>query len=398
MKTMKASILAIGTELTSGQIVNKNAATLSAKLKAYGVQTTLHLTVPDDRPTILQTLAVCEQSSDLVFITGGLGPTSDDFTREVVAEWLGKPLQWDEKSWEHLSERLTSRGYTVKDIQRQQCYFPEGSRILWNREGTANGFHSTKSGTPSAQGSTEKNYFILPGPPKEIEACWQDGIHHWLDAKTQDLDRYRTTSWDTLGIGESDVAVIAEDVLREFKNENSPVSPMAMQSLEIGYRVHLPYVEFKISYFQQQETLIAPVLKKMDEALKTWTISKNGSDVCQSLFEKIQNLKNTDHPQEILFVAETSADFLLYRMQSLLKKLPTTHSWTFTNSMPHTLSQPLVFHIAAVNTDTVEIALLHNGQWRKDRLQSPYKTNNMLERRRQYFAEYALILWNRWLS
>ena len=398
MKTLKASILAIGTELTTGQIVNKNAATLSAKLKAYGVQTTLHLTVPDDRPAILQALEVCDQNSDLVFITGGLGPTSDDFTREVVASWLGKNLKWDEKSWEHLSERLTSRGYTVKDIQRQQCYFPEGSRILWNREGTANGFHATKQNKPADQDSLVKNYFILPGPPKEIEACWQDGIHEWLSTKTQDLDRYRTASWDTLGIGESDVAVIVEEVLNAFKKDSSARLSSALENLEIGYRVHLPYVEFKVSYFQHQESQIQPLLQRIEEALQTWTISKNGADVSQSLFEKVLQLKTVDHSQELIFVDEISADFLLHRLQSLLKKLPKTHSWTFTNSVPSLIDQKLVFHMAEVDANTAEVALFHHGQWRKDRIQSPYKTNNMIERRRQYFAEYALILWNRWLS
>ena len=137
---MKASILAIGTELTTGQIINKNAATISEKLKAAGVVITTHLTVPDDRPLILEALKFLEPKSDLLFITGGLGPTSDDFTRDVISEWCGSKMKFDETSWAHIQERLSTRGFNVREMQKQQCYFPENSKILFNAEGTAHGF------------------------------------------------------------------------------------------------------------------------------------------------------------------------------------------------------------------------------------------------------------------
>jgi molybdenum cofactor synthesis domain-containing protein len=145
---MKASILAIGTELTTGQIVNQNAANLSTKLKALGVIVTTHLTVPDDRQIILKSLKFLETASDteensnhdIIFVTGGLGPTSDDFTRDLIAEWSGLPMKFDETSWIHIQERLKSRGFVVHERQKQQCYFPEKSEILFNSEGTANGF------------------------------------------------------------------------------------------------------------------------------------------------------------------------------------------------------------------------------------------------------------------
>ena len=137
---MKASVLAIGTELTNGQILNKNAATISQKLKTFGLQTELHLTVPDNHKLMLESMRYLEAQSDLIFITGGLGPTSDDFTRDVVSTWVGKPLQFDENSWNQIVQRLTVRGLQVREIQRQQCFFPEGSEILQNKEGTANAF------------------------------------------------------------------------------------------------------------------------------------------------------------------------------------------------------------------------------------------------------------------
>ena len=137
---MKASILAIGTEITTGQIVNKNASTLSAKLKTFGVDVTFHLTVPDNRQLIMDALHFAENQSELLFVTGGLGPTSDDFTRDLISQWSGLKMLFNEGSWNHVQSRLFSRGFSVREMQRQQCYFPETSQILTNASGTANAF------------------------------------------------------------------------------------------------------------------------------------------------------------------------------------------------------------------------------------------------------------------
>src|SRR6185312_1777937 len=122
---MKTSILSIGTELTSGQILNSNAQWIAARLKDFGVLNSLQLTVPDERDQMLRGLEYCAQDIDVIFITGGLGPTTDDFTRLIIAEWSGKKLLWNEESWQHIVQRLSSRGRDIKDIQKQQAYFPE---------------------------------------------------------------------------------------------------------------------------------------------------------------------------------------------------------------------------------------------------------------------------------
>ncbi len=88
------NILAIGTEVTSGQIINKNAAWMSEKLNSYGMEVFHHLSVPDERELMINAMRFLTGSNHL-FITGGLGPTSDDFTREVVAEFAKKPLVFD---------------------------------------------------------------------------------------------------------------------------------------------------------------------------------------------------------------------------------------------------------------------------------------------------------------
>lgn len=397
MTTKRASVLAIGTELTTGQIINKNASSLSERLKKESVLTQLHLTVPDQRDLMLQALDICAQHSDWIFVTGGLGPTSDDFTRDVVANWCGKELVWDDASWNHLTDRLTSRGYVVKDIQKQQCYFPRGARILINAEGTAHGFHVSAKG---------KEIFVLPGPPREIEACWKAGIQDWLLANTKDLEKYITRSWDTLGLGESDLAVAVEPIIQDLQktldrhgNKNDD------NRLEVGYRVHLPYVEFKLSFYKKDEALLIPFIEMIDETLAAWTILRDGEDVLKLLGKKIVNEGFTS----LSFVDELSGTYLLNRLNGQLKNWIDTHrtlqgsnkniEFSFSNHWTSLPSQSAcVFSLRPLEENLAEVRWTYKGQTRKDVIKTPFTTLNMSERRKQYFAEYALILWNRWLS
>lgn len=245
-KDKRAAIIAVGTEITSGQITNSNAAWISAKLKSKGLITHTHLTVPDHKQLILDALQFCSERSHLIFVTGGLGPTSDDFTRDLISQWTQSPLKFDESSWQHIQNILNAKKIPVHDIQKQQCYFPEGARVLENKVGTANGFYLNFA---------NKDIFVLPGPPREIEALWNSEIQEWLDEYCQDLDPYITVSWDTTGKGESFIARIVEEIIKD-------------SNFEIGYRVHLPFVEVKLSYFKSQEKHAEIYAKKIESALK----------------------------------------------------------------------------------------------------------------------------------
>src|SRR5690606_23196805 len=116
-------------------------------------------------------------SSDLVFITGGLGPTTDDFTREAISEWSGLSLEFRQQSWTKIQQRLTDRGISVAQSNRQQCFFPVGSTVFENSEGTADGFHLAVSSKSHARGS---ELLVLPGPPAEGKHLWESSIAAWL--------------------------------------------------------------------------------------------------------------------------------------------------------------------------------------------------------------------------
>lgn len=215
--------------------------------------TDIHLTVPDDRDLIQWALNQVQVKSDWIFVTGGLGPTSDDLTREMISLWAKRQPVWDEESWLQLRDRLRSRGREVKDIHKSQCYFPEGARILKNAQGTAHGFHLSVY---------NKEVFIFPGPPNELESCWQNDMETWLLKETKGLPQYLTYSWDTQGVGESDVALMVMSVLPKEHH------------VEVGYRVHPPYVEVKLSYYERYKDEGDLIYQKMDQVLSSITVRR----------------------------------------------------------------------------------------------------------------------------
>ena len=372
---MKASILAVGTELTIGQIVNKNAASISARLIPFGIEVRAHLTVADDRNKILEALNYLQQDSDLIFVTGGLGPTSDDFTREVVAAWTNKKLIFDEASWTWVQERLSSRGFKVRDIQKQQCYFPEGSEILTNTEGTANAFRLQNG---------DVDVLVLPGPPREIDAVWRAHIHQHLDRKCHGLAKTITRAWDTIGVGESEVAFQVEELLKDRPRD---------KFFEIGYRVHLPYVEVKLSFSQRDEIFWNLFLDKVDRALSPITVARDFSDVAQSAFKK---LSDTD----FTFYDFVSGGYLMNRISPYLKSHP---KWSFKQS-DSVLSADLFENeddflaLLPFEDDQCVVIIGIGGEQSQKTIEAPMKSPLMAERRKQFFAEMALVELNRILG
>ena len=367
---MKASILAIGTELTTGQILNKNATNLSQKLKNLGVGISVHLTVPDHRQIILDSLKFLESQldndRDLLFVTGGLGPTSDDFTRDVLADWSGVEMKFDQKSWDSVVERLSSRGFKVREMQKQQCFFPANAKILINSEGTANGYRFV---------AKNKVVYVLPGPPREIEAIWNSHIAGELSEKTKNLERQITHAWDTIGVGESEVAFAVEEALKQRPAD-----------LEIGYRVHLPYVEVKLSYLSAEKEKWAPWIKKTENVLQSITVSRDFSDIVGNVCEKIRALDFTFY------------DFVTngYLHGRLAMQLAQIKSWSFKQSETAP-SVDMFSHeddflgLFPYEEDKCILVFSVNGNRSLKTLEAPMKSPLMLERRRQYFAEMAMI-------
>src|SRR4051812_33704469 len=136
---MKVEIISVGTELTSGQNLDTNAQWLSRRLAEIGVPVAFHTTVADDMADNVAVFALASQRADLVVSTGGLGPTQDDLTREVIAAVAGMKLVEHAESLAHIKEMFAKRGRTMPDRNQVQALLPEGAEAIFNVCGTAPG-------------------------------------------------------------------------------------------------------------------------------------------------------------------------------------------------------------------------------------------------------------------
>ena len=245
---MRGSVVAIGTELRSGQIINSNAAKLSAALTSLGVDSVFHITVPDDHGAILHALRSAELVSELIFVTGGLGPTTDDFTRDVVAAWAGLPLYFDDSAWARLIKKLELRGRVASNSQKQQCSFPQGAMILENPKGTAEAFFLRVR---------DRRVWVLPGPPLEIEAIWDAGVRKMIEQLIPDGPKYELLSWICKDKAESEIGDLVESIVRGT-------------GLRTGYRCFKPYVEVKIWCLRSDLPKHSAQFDRINDALKNW--------------------------------------------------------------------------------------------------------------------------------
>ncbi|GAU79096.1 competence/damage-inducible protein A [Fusibacter sp. 3D3] len=170
---LKAGILAIGTELLMGQTVNTNATFLSQKLNEIGIGVYYHMTVGDNPMRIENILKLLIDECDIIFTTGGLGPTQDDITKDIIAKALGLEMVFDPHSMERIEKRFRAFNRVMTENNKRQAYFPENAQILDNDMGTA----------PACIMKLEalnKHIVVLPGPPKEMKWLYDEYIQNYL--------------------------------------------------------------------------------------------------------------------------------------------------------------------------------------------------------------------------
>ena len=194
---MKTSIIAVGTELLFGQTVNTNAAYLSDKLNHMGFDVMYHFVVGDNPRRLKEKLAEAFRDTDLVLLTGGLGPTQDDLTKEMVAEYMGADMYRDERVIEDLKGFFEKRGRSMAENNLKQAMLPVGCTPFYNASGTAPGFALSKDG---------KTAVCFPGPPREMTWLFENGVKQYLEQFMEKKMFYRVIR--TIGIGESDLETL----------------------------------------------------------------------------------------------------------------------------------------------------------------------------------------------
>lgn len=171
---MNAEIITIGTELLLGQIIDTNSLYLSKKLSEIGVNLYYKTSVGDNISRIKETLSIAFSRSDLIIITGGLGPTVDDVTRDAIAEFTGKKLVFDNNILLKIEHFFTTRNIKMPENNKLQAYIPEGALILENKVGTAPGF---------ILNFNSKIIVCVPGVPNEMKPMIETGVIPYLVEK-----------------------------------------------------------------------------------------------------------------------------------------------------------------------------------------------------------------------
>lgn len=213
---MRIVVVNTGTELLLGNVLNTHLTFIARELFPLGLRVEKQLTVPDG-PAIRDALAAALELADIIFVTGGLGPTTDDITREAAAELLGIGMQQNAEVAEAIKLRLRTRGFPMTDRILRQADVPTGAEVLANANGTAPGLYLKKLG------ERPQHLFLLPGPPRELEPMFRRAVLPILieinKGKTADVCR----TFKIACVGESVVeAAVGEQLL-------------ALQGLELGY-------------------------------------------------------------------------------------------------------------------------------------------------------------------
>ncbi|MCC5829877.1 MAG: competence/damage-inducible protein A [Phycisphaeraceae bacterium] len=194
---MQVVIISIGDELVLGQTVDTNSAWIAATLIEQGISVAQHVTVSDDLAAITRTIQEEVTRADWLILTGGLGPTDDDLTREALAEACGRPLEIDPVALDRLERFFTDRGRTMPERNRKQAMVPRGHKSLENPHGTAPGLLVTINGCRIA---------AMPGVPAEMRPMLRNLVLPRLTADQPDGPGFILTSRiNTFGWGESDV-------------------------------------------------------------------------------------------------------------------------------------------------------------------------------------------------
>ncbi|HTS17227.1 MAG TPA: competence/damage-inducible protein A [Verrucomicrobiae bacterium] len=222
---MRVELINTGSELVLGFTVNTHLSYIARQLASIGLRLDRQVTVADDRAEMRAAVEEALQRSDVLIITGGLGPTSDDFTRDVVAELLGRKLMRDEAVAAAITERIRKRRIQLPDSIYVQALVPVGAQVLPNRNGTAPGLALDQDG---------RLVLLLPGPPRELKPMFEEYVLPVLEKHFGDQARFDCRVFKVVGLAESIVEEKVAPGLADLKD------------VELGYSAKMGEVEVRI--------------------------------------------------------------------------------------------------------------------------------------------------------
>jgi nicotinamide-nucleotide amidase len=249
MPHKSVGLIATGDELTQGDILNTNGQYIVKALNDCGFHTPEHLIVADDEERIHSAIHYFRTRHNVIILTGGLGPTSDDRTRYALAAALGRELELHDEIWQQLQQRFIKLNLPIIEENRQQALFPQGAEILPNANGTAPGCYVQDQ---------QIEYFMLPGPPRECLPMFNKYVLPKLTATIKQT--FYQFKWLLLGANEGEIAAKLDKALLGLR-------------CRTGYRWHYPYLDYKV-FAPTEEALETAAMLSLP-IVEEYLISKN---------------------------------------------------------------------------------------------------------------------------
>lgn len=267
---MIAELLSVGTELLMGQVLNTDAQFMAQQLAPMGINVYHQVTVGDNPERLRQAIQAALGRADIVILSGGLGPTGDDLTKHTVAEAFGLPMLRVPEAEQTLRARFRMMQREMTPNNLRQADFPEGSILLNNPNGTAQGCIVRHEG---------KTAILLPGPPRELFPMFQNEVLPYLEKQSG----YRLYSRELriFGRGESDTEYALRDLIQQ--QDNPTIAPYAKTG-EVTYRISA-----RCADEEEGERLCAPIIQKIMDLLGDVVYSTKGvplPGVCAQLLAK----------------------------------------------------------------------------------------------------------------
>lgn len=241
---MTVELICVGTEILLGNIVNTNAAYLSEKCAGLGLSCYFQSVVGDNEERLTQVLTCAVSRSDIVILSGGLGPTEDDLTKEVAAKVCGKALHADDHSMERIAEYFARRDIIPTENNWKQAMVPDGAIVLDNNNGTAPGI---------IMENPDCRVILLPGPPNELIPMFEESVIPYLEKLTPGVICSQTVK--ICGVSESSVETTVKDLI---DSQTNPTIATYAKTGEVHIRVTASAPDKK-----QAGKLIKPVVKEL---------------------------------------------------------------------------------------------------------------------------------------
>lgn len=254
---MVVELLSVGTELLLGNIINTNAAYLAKECALLGFSCFYQSVVGDNEKRLLESIETAMERSDILILTGGLGPTGDDITKECSAKVFGKKLIFHEHSWNKIEDYFKVRNLPLTENNRKQALIPEGAVVVDNENGTAPGIIMEKEG---------KHILLLPGPPLELKPMFEGQMKQYLMGLGEGIIYSKVIK--LCSIGESEAETKVYDLIKT--QANPTIAPYAKTG-EVHFRVTAKAADEK-----EAMNLLEPVIEKFKKRFgeKIYTVEE----------------------------------------------------------------------------------------------------------------------------